>query len=186
MPTTPQPTSAQLAPAERSFTPTLSSASQMQNDSLSSAAVVELLLERDEKLREEAKAEKAELEAKMEARQVELEAQKAELEAKLSPKEAISAEQTASNLKLEQAHGARELVREGEKSATAEEMLVQLRAALATESSRVAAAWEQRERMRAVVAERDGTLRQLQTERFHLSEDLAASREQIAQLQDSP
>ena len=92
MPTTPQPTSAQLAPAERSFTPTLSSASQMQSDSLSSAAVVELLLERDEKLREEAKAEKAELEAKMEARQVELEAQKAELEAKLSPKEAISAE----------------------------------------------------------------------------------------------
>ena len=36
----------------------------------------------------------------------------------------------------------------------------------------------------AVVAERDGTLRQLQTERFHLSEDLAASREQIAQLQE--
>ena len=61
---------------------------------------------------------------------------------------------------------------------------MQLRAALATESSRVAAAWEQRERMRAVVAERDGTLRQLQTERFHLSEDLAASREQIAQLQE--
>ena len=107
MPTTPQPTSAQLAPAERSFTPTLLSASQMQNDSLSSAAVVELLLERDEKLREEAKAEKAELEAKMEARQVELEAQKAELEAKLSPKEAISAERlTALEARLEAMHAA--------------------------------------------------------------------------------
>ena len=113
MPTTPQPTSAQLAPAERSFTPTLLSASQMQNDSLSSAAVVELLLERDEKLREEAKAEKAELEAKMEARQVELEAQKAELEAKLSPKEAISAERlTALEARLEALHAARLLTDE--------------------------------------------------------------------------
>ena len=83
-----------------------------------------------------------------------------------------------------QAHGARELVREGERSSTAEELLAQLRAALVTESGRVAMAWEQRERMRAVVAERDGTLRQLQTESFHLSEDLAASREQVTQLQE--
>ena len=83
-----------------------------------------------------------------------------------------------------QAHGARELVREGERSSTAEELLSQLRAALVAESSRVAIAWEQRERMRAVVAERDGTLRQLQTEAFHLTEDLGASREQVTQLQE--
>ena len=38
--------------------------------------------------------------------------------------------------------------------------------------------------MRAVVAERDGTLRQLQTENFHLTEDLSASREQVTQLQE--
>ena len=83
-----------------------------------------------------------------------------------------------------QAHGARELVREGERSSTAEELLSQLRAALVAESSRVAMAWEQRKRMRAVVAERDGTLRQLQTEAFHLTEDLGASREQVTQLQE--
>ena len=70
------------------------------------------------------------------------------------------------------------MVREGVRSSTAEELLSQLRVALATESSRVATAWEQRERMRAVVAERDATLRQLQTEACHMAEDLGASREQ--------
>ena len=55
-----------------------------------------------------------------------------------------------------------------------------LTAAARTGGSRVAAAWEQRERMRAVVAERDATLRQLQTEVAHLTEDLGATREQVS------
>ena len=96
----------------------------MQSDSLSSAAVVELLLERDQELRSEAKAEKAELEAKMQVEKAELRkemaAEKAELreefEAKLenlTPKEAISAERlTALEARLEALHAAQLLTDE--------------------------------------------------------------------------
>eukprot|EP01045_Picozoa_sp_COSAG04_P016864 COSAG04_NODE_1445_length_6714_cov_1.982162_4_plen_258_part_00 len=113
MPATPQPTSAQLAPAERSFTPTLSSPPQMQSDSLSSAAVVELLLERDEKLRSEAKAEKAELEARMHTEKAELRKEMQARLTELAPQEAISAERlTALAARLEALHAAQLLTDE--------------------------------------------------------------------------
>ena len=113
MPTSPQPASAQLATAERSFTPTLSSPPQMQSDSLSSAAVVELLLEREEKLRSEAKAEKAELEARIHAEKVELRKEMQARLTELAPQEAISAERlTALAARLEALHAAQLLTDE--------------------------------------------------------------------------
>ena len=98
--------------------------------------------------------------------------------------EAISADEIAGNLRLQRAHDQRELQREGEHGERREALLGELRAALATESGRVAKAWEQRERMRAAVGERDAQLRALQAEAFHLREDLAGAREQVAQLQE--
>ena len=94
------------------------------------------------------------------------------LEVSRLAQEAISADEIAGNLRLQRAHDQRELQREGEHGERREALLGELRAALATESGRVAKAWEQRERMRAAVAERDAQLRQLQTEAFHLTPTL--------------
>ena len=104
--------SGRLAPAERSFTPTMSS-SQLQGDSLNSSAVVELL-ERQQslllELRDEAKADQAKAQAKMELAQTEL---REEMEARLAPKEAISAERLkALEARLEALHAAQLLTDE--------------------------------------------------------------------------
>jgi len=104
--------SGRLAPAERSFTPTMSP-SQLQGDSLNSSAVVELL-ERQQslllELRDEAKADQAKAQAKMELAQSEL---REEMEARLAPREAISAERlTALETRLEAMHAAQLLTDE--------------------------------------------------------------------------
>mgnify|MGYP006133353327 CR=1 FL=1 len=137
----------------------------------------------------EAKGARTQLQVESRARALEvtrLAQEVGALQARLqaASQEAISADDQASNLRLQRQHDARELQRLGEGEGAVASLLSQLRGALASESARVAKAWEERERLRVAVGERDEQLRALQTETFHLRADVASQHEQIAQLHE--
>ena len=101
-----------------------------------------------------------------------------------SAQEVRSTDQLMGALQAQRAGGERELTRLKEHGARRDDLNGQLKSALARESERVAKAWEQREKLRVTVGERDRQLAALQAELFHARADLASSAEQIAQLQE--
>ena len=75
-----------------------------------------------------------------------------------------STDQLASHLQAQRAGGDREVARLRDSGALRDDLNLQLKAALARESERVAKAWEQRESLRAALQKRDDSIESMRAE----------------------